>query len=107
MIRLLFVLGVALTVTILSVWSDRNEAHSEDRARPTELVVLDPPAPFLNHTQRLGLAVSEPVTLAGLEMIVYRVQVPAGYTLSSVKALLRGRFPNLIVDETVSDVAGS
>ena len=107
MIRLLFVLGVALTVTLLSIWSDRNEAHSEDRARIAELVVLDPPAPFVAHTQRLGLVVSEPVELTGLEMKVYRVRVPAGFTVSSVKALLRERFPNLIVDETSSKYSGT
>ena len=100
MLRIIFVLAIALGITLASIWSDRNSAHSADESSFAQLVVLDPPPRFVVQARRLGYTVSEPQFLTDLKMMMFRVTVPPGKSPDSIAAVLREKFPGLVVDQT-------
>jgi len=63
-----------------------------------EVIVINPPKSFTSGIRSLGYRVIETVKISGLEMVVQRLRIPAGYSVPKAIRQLRGRFPGVEVD---------
>ncbi len=63
-----------------------------------EVIVINPPASFTSGIRSMGYQVIETVKISGLNMVVQRLRIPAGYSVPKAIRQLRGRFPGVEVD---------
>ena len=63
-----------------------------------ELIVIDPPKKFSSGVRSLGYKVIETVKIAGLNITVQRLRIPAGVTVPKAIRQLRSRYPGVEID---------
>jgi len=63
-----------------------------------ELIVIDPPKKFSSGVRSLGYKVIETVKIAGLNITVQRLRIPAGVTVPKAIRQLRVRYPGVEID---------
>ena len=63
-----------------------------------EVIVINPPDSFTSGIRSMGYQVIETVKISGLDMVVQRLRIPAGYSVPKAIRQLRGRFPGVEID---------
>lgn len=65
---------------------------------PREVLVVEPSADLLRRVSRLDFTVIERLSLVTLAVDLYRLQIPEQNTVPEAIALLRERFPGVVID---------
>jgi subtilisin family serine protease len=63
-----------------------------------ELVVLNPPSGFSDGVTGMGYRILEGSNLDGLDLTMYRLQIPKGHSVPEAKRELSRRFPGAVID---------
>ena len=75
-----------------------NTFNPETSFEKGEVIVINPPDSFTSGIRSMGYRVIETVKISGLDIVVQRLRIPAGYSVPKAIRQLRGRFPGVEID---------